>query len=425
MPGFEGGGRDAFVSQNLRHNILALGGDFALFMVGLSLASQSTILPAFAAHLGASNVVIGAIPAVMTVGWLFPSLFAAGHTEALARKLPFVLRYTIWERAPFLVLALAAFAPADFAPGLTLAVLLTMLLVITGVGGILMPAWMDIVGRAIPINLRGRFFAVANLVGSAGGFVGGFATAYILAAFPAPVGYGVCFLLAAVFMGLSYVALAFTREAAGGAASPALPLRAYLSRLPALLRRNRNFSWFLTARVFGALGMMASGFYTVYALWTYAVPTSQVGVFTAVLFSGQIAGNVVFGWLADRAGHRLVIIAGVAATVAANALALAARSPEAFRIVFALSGVQVAAINVSSLNMLLEFAPVPAEQPTYVGLGNTSVAPTTFVAPLMAGVMADALGFESVFLTAVLFGVIALALLLGLVRDPRHERAMA
>ncbi len=53
----------------------ALGADYALFMVGLSFASQATILPAFAAHLGASNLIIGAIPALMTLG-LVPPLAA-------------------------------------------------------------------------------------------------------------------------------------------------------------------------------------------------------------------------------------------------------------------------------------------------------------------------------------------------------------
>ena len=47
--------------RELRHNVAALGADYALFVVGLAFASQSTILPAFAAHLGAPNVVIGAI----------------------------------------------------------------------------------------------------------------------------------------------------------------------------------------------------------------------------------------------------------------------------------------------------------------------------------------------------------------------------
>ena len=138
------------MSSNLRHNLAALGADYALFVMGLAFASQSTILPAFAAYLGAPNVVIGAIPAVMTLGWFMPSLFAAGHTETLERKLPFVLRHTVWERVPFLVLALSAFVLADRAPGLTLAVMLMVLLVVTGVGGILMPAWMDLIGRAIP-----------------------------------------------------------------------------------------------------------------------------------------------------------------------------------------------------------------------------------------------------------------------------------
>ena len=38
-----------------RRNVAALGADYALFMIGLSFASQSTILPAFAAHLGAQD----------------------------------------------------------------------------------------------------------------------------------------------------------------------------------------------------------------------------------------------------------------------------------------------------------------------------------------------------------------------------------
>src|SRR5262245_41198583 len=89
-------------------------------MVGLAFASQSTILPAFAEALGAPNVVIGAIPAATTLGWLLPSIFVAGHTETLHQKLPFVLRYTIWERAPYLALAFAAFVVADRAPTVAL-----------------------------------------------------------------------------------------------------------------------------------------------------------------------------------------------------------------------------------------------------------------------------------------------------------------
>ena len=107
---------EAPAPPDVRHNALALGADFALFLIGLSFASQSTILPAFAEALGASNVVIGAIPALMTVGWFLPSLLVAGHTETLRYRLPFVLRWTVWERVPFVALALLAFFVAGPAP---------------------------------------------------------------------------------------------------------------------------------------------------------------------------------------------------------------------------------------------------------------------------------------------------------------------
>src|SRR5882672_8316007 len=113
---------------HLRHNVVALGADYALFMVALAFASPSTILPAFAAWLGAPNVVIGAIPAVMTMGWFLPCLFAAPYTAGLARKLPFVIRWTLLERLPFPALALVAFLLAERAPALALTLTLLMLL---------------------------------------------------------------------------------------------------------------------------------------------------------------------------------------------------------------------------------------------------------------------------------------------------------
>jgi MFS family permease len=411
---------DDHVRPRLRHNVVALGLDFGLFLVGLSFAGQSTILPAFAAHLGAPNVVIGAIPALMTVGWYLPPLFVAGHTESLSSKLPFILRYTVWERAPYLVLAAVAFALAERAPGLSLIVVLAMLLLMAGTGGVLMPAWMDVVGRAIPTTLRGRFFAIASMSAGVAGLGAGLVTAWLLSAVPAPRSYGICFLFTALFMALSYVALASVREPAGPAGVPMTSLRQHLGRVPALVRGDRNLAWYLGARVLASVGTAGGGFYTVYALSGLGAPAWQAGVFTTAIIVGKLAGDAVLGWVADHAGHRAVLIVGVAATVLGNALALTTGSAETLAVVFVLVGVHFAAQNVSGLNVLLEFAPSVAERPTYIGLGLTTVAPVAFAAPLLAGLAADAWGFRTVFAVAGGFGLAALALLIGCVRDPRH-----
>jgi MFS family permease len=406
--------------DTLRHNALALGADLALFIAGLSLAAPSTIVPAFALSLGAPNLVIGAIPALMTLGRLVPALFVAGHTETLSRKLPFVLRWTIWERAPFLVLAGAAFFLATPAPALTLALLLGMLLTITGVGGFLMPAWMDIVSRAIPATLRGRFFAVANVLGNVGGLAASFATAWILATVPAPASYGVCFLGASVVMAASYWALASTREPAAARAAPARPLRVYLARIPALLRGNPNLAWFLAARMCIVAGIMADGFFTVHALRAFAAPAWQAGVFTTVMLSGHVAGSLVLGWLVDRTGHRVGIMVAAAATVTASLTALLAPSLGVFTLVFVAMGVYQAAASVSNLNILLEFAPRAEEGPTYLGLGNAAIAPVAFLSPLAAGLLADTVGFPPLFAVAAASGLIGLAILVLRVTDPRR-----
>jgi MFS family permease len=410
-----------FARRHVRHNVVALSADLGLFLIGLSFASQSTILPAFAEHLGASNLFIGAIPALMTLGWNLPSLFAAGHTESLPRKLPFVMRYTIWERLPFLALAGVAFFVAGPAPAAALALMLAMLLVITTAGGVLMPAWMDIVAHTVPVTLRGRFFAISSLLGSLGGLLGSGLTAWVLARLPAPDGYGVCFLLAAVFMGCSYVALARVREPRAASVEPRAPLPRYLRRAGRVLRQDRNLAWFLLARGLVYIGMMASGFYTVYALRHYAAPDWAVGVFTTALLAGQIVAHVALGAIADRAGHLAPLGIGAGALLLANVAALMVPSLELFVVVFVLQGIHVAAINVSGLSVLLEFAPSPSARPTYVGLGTTLLTPVAFGAPLLAGVLADLLGFRAVFATASIGSLAGLGLLLGRVRDPRRR----
>jgi MFS family permease len=415
---------DAFARRHLRHNLGTLGADYALFVVGMTFASQSTILPAFAEHLGATNLVIGAIPALMTLGWFLPSLFAAPYTTTLPRKLPFVLRWTIWERVPFAVLALVAFLLASAAPRLSLVLFFACLLAITGVGGLLMPAWMDIVGRCVPTSMRGRFFALSNLAGTLGGFLGGLVTTWVLGALTPPRSYGVCFAAASIFVGLSYVALVLVREPDAPVAPMPPSVRAQARALRELLRGDRNLTAYLVARAFAVTGNMASGFYTVHALRSLGAAEWQVGVFTTVLLIGQLAGSAVFGWLADRAGHRLVIMTGMAATVGANVVALLGPPLETFTLIFVLVGLQTAAVSVSNLSVLLEFAPTVAARPTYIGLGTTAIAPMAFGAPLLGGVLADHFGFLAVFGTAGAAGLVGLVILATRVRDPRRAWTM-
>jgi MFS family permease len=234
----------------------------------------------------------------------------------------------------------------------------------------------------------------------------------------APASYGVCFLAAAACMGLSWIALALVREAPASAASEPLALAGFFALVLGILRADRNLVRFLVARSCMGVANMSGAFFTVYALRGLGAPAWQVGVFTSALLLGQVAGNGALGWLADRVGGRAVLLVGTAALLGANGIALLAATPEIYTSVFALAGVFQASLSVAAGNMLLDFAPRAEERPTYVGLGNTALAPVLCAAPLAAGVVADAVGLRAVFAVALGGALLAMGLLFR-VREPR------
>ncbi len=408
----------AVAQPRRRWSVFALGADLAFFHLAMALASQQTLVPAFAERLGASNTVIGLIPALLAVGWMLPAVFAAHHTEQLARKLPFILRWTILERLSFPILAVAAWLLAVRAPELTLALLLVLLILMTFVGGWLMPAWLDLIARAVPTVVRGRFFALANGGGSILGLGGAAAVTFFLDGYGFPVGYALCFAAATVAVVISFVFLATVREVPGPASTPRGDLFAYLRRLPTIVMGNPNLARFLIARIISVVGALATGFFMVYALKELQMPDAAVGIFTTVSLFAQTAGALLCGWLADRRGHVTTLALGALFSALAAAVAIGAGDLVGMAVVFAFMGLHLAATQVSAMPVGLELGP-DDERPTYVAINNSSVAPFALVSPLIGGAIADTWGFAPLFILGAVISLGAALTYVLFVRDPR------
>src|SRR5713226_5691240 len=97
---------DAF-APHVRRNVLCMGSDITLFVCGISFVSWSTILPIFIRHLTFSNLLLGAFPAVRNLGLNVPPILVSHYLERIRHFRRFVLICTIFERIPYLLLALA------------------------------------------------------------------------------------------------------------------------------------------------------------------------------------------------------------------------------------------------------------------------------------------------------------------------------
>jgi MFS family permease len=139
-----------------------------------------------------------------------------------------------------------------------------------------------------------------------------------------------------------------------------------------------------------------------------------------VLVASQALWGLVWGVVADRWGHKLVLTGGALLLMLAAVTAWFATGPGWLSVVFGLLGAAIAAELTSSLNIILEFC-TPADRPTYIGLTNTLLAPTLALAPLLGGWLATFTGgYNSLFLVAATCAGVGALLLLLWVRELRH-----
>jgi MFS family permease len=412
---------DPFVQANLRRNFLANIVDTAFFMLGFSLVSQTTVMPLLVSHLTDSKVVIGLIPALNSLGILLPQLLVANYTEGLPRKMPVVAFFCMVQRLPLPLIGLAVWLLAGPMPGIALVLLLFLRTVIAVAGGLIIPAWFDVIAKEIPVQKRGLYAGLSNGVGALLGIAGAALAGQILSTWVYPQNFAIAFVLAFVLQIISWVALTFNREPDSLTVKRGLGLGDYLRSLPHIVRRDRGYLRYLGARSVVLLGSMATGFYMVYGAERFGVAERDVGLVTALLVGSQAVSNLVWGIVADRIGHKRVLIGEAVCVALAAAVASFAVSPVWLWVTFILMGISVAASGVSALTIVLEFSG-PEERPTYIGLTNTLLAPVAVLAPIFGGWLAGWRGYETMFLVAGLLALLGAILMAGWVREPR-ERA--
>jgi MFS family permease len=412
------------VRKHLRYNFTVNMLDGAFFGAAMGLASFVTVIPLFVSTLTDSVLLIGLIPAIHSVGWQLPQLLTVNWIARLRRYKPMVILMTINERLPFFGLMVAAW----LLPSLGRQAILPftfILLIWQGLGGGFgAAAWQSLIGKIIPAQRRGTFYgvqaAIANLMASGGAVLAGI----LLDRLESPLDFSLCFLLAGLSLGIGWLCYAQTREPEGPPPVTAGGPPAGWHNLVALLRRDTNFGWFVVVRIVSQVALMASAFYTVYAVRTYGISAETAGLMTGVLMAAQTVANPVMGWAGDRWSHRTVMEVGGLAMVASTALAWLSPGPAWFYLVFALAGVAFVAFWTSALTITLEFGS-EADRPVYIGLSNTLIAPATMAAPLLGGWLADTAGYGATFLLATAGGLAATLILHFMVRDPRRAPAAA
>lgn len=410
----------AEIEKDFRHNFVVNLADGSFFGLAMGFASSVTILPLFVAHFTDSTILISLIGSIHMIGAQLPQLFMVGRVANLERYKPLAVVMTAHERVPFIGLMLLALASSLIDRDLV--VLLCYLLFIWhSLGsGLTATPYQSMIGKIFPERRRGMFMGMQMAGYSLLSGLGAVMAGTWLESLPPPYNYAMCFLAASLALGVSWLFLARAREplhrVSGRTASKSIPW----SRLRQIWRGNANFRRFVLARVFAQFVLVSLSFLAIYATRQLGMGEQALGVLTGLLFFMQIAGALVGGWVGDRAGHRIVLMAGALLMSVAGLLAGLATSQTLFFIIYALGGAGSAMLMTNVIAMTMEFG-APEDRPYHIGLANTLTAFAALAAPIFAGVIVEHLGYPSMFLLTALAGMATLIVLL-LVADPRRMR---
>jgi MFS family permease len=411
-------GYEQQVERDLRRNYIAHLCHGLLGQTGFRLVNAPTFLPAYIYLLTGTELAVGIARSAQAFGMFLSPVLGATFIEHRKRVLPvgFVVGGTM--RCTVLGIALAGFFLSDHAAFVTVCLLLLVFGFMMGMQGVIFSFLMS---KVIPVDRRGFLLGLRNflagLTASAVGFLGG---KYLVGTNVWGNGYATTFLLAFVLTSLGLAMLLFVREPEPPTVREASSVGQRLRELPQLLRSDRGYTLYFVARALATMGRMAVPFYFIYAGKEIGITGQTLAILTPCFLLANSTTNLLWGWVADRTGFRLVFLVSVSVWVLSVLVLMASDTVLGFGGAFFGLGAGLGGFMMSAQNMVLEFG-LREDLPLRIAVANSASEFVGTIGPLLGSAIAIAFSYEALFCVAISFQLAAIARVMFFVDEPRRR----
>jgi len=392
-------------------------------MAALAFMAGSTVLPVFISKLTASRTLIGIISHVEWFGWMFPQLFAAAFLAHRRKALGFYNSLSIIRLFLFAIVISSIFIFSDNYGAILVifGIGFTIFSLSSGFAGV---AFMEVVGKAIPVNRRGSFFGWRMFSGGLLAALGGLVIKKIMATYQFPYDFGYTCIVAWILMFLGLSCFAMLKEPENinplTKAGPGIHLRTALK----IFKDNKNLRKLIFSKGWVNTSLMAVPFYVIFAIDFLGAADWMAGIYLTAQMTGYLGSNLLWGWLSNRVSNRLVILLSSLFRMLSPFIAFTGYfieiDPYVFSSVFLFLGMAEAGIDMGYMNYMLEISPDKG-RPLYIGLIHTLVAPTILFAGL-GGWLSEIITLKWLF--AAVFVTIGISLLISTkLKEPRSLTA--
>jgi len=409
-----------FVDTNLRRNYLGNYFHGMLGMTGFRLVNAPTFLPAYLFIASGSNAIVGLGLALQQAGGIVSPIIAGNRIEHRPKVMPVAMLMGILSRLAVLGIALAGWL-------LTGQSLVLALLGFIFLFGLFMGAqrvvFSLLISKVIPISIRGRLQAWRNATGGLIAAVLAYiAGKYFIGGNMLGNGYATTFLCAFVLTSLGLLTLQILiREPATPTLRKQLRFVERLREFPALVTQRPDFGWFLLVQMLATAGNIATPFYILYVGRLIDVDGATLGLLSLAFLGAGTVSNLVWGYLGDHTGFRLILILSLLCWLTATVLLMSTSSLPLIFLAFFGFGSAQAGYMMGAQTIILEFGE-REDLPMRIALSTTAESITATIGPLAGGWAADQLGYGFVFGVSIILLAAALVLLTFAVGEPRRSQ---
>ncbi len=427
---------EKFVWDNLKRNYLGNYLHGMLGMTGFRLVNAPTFLPAYLFQISGSNTIVGLGLALQQVGGIISPIFASTKIEHRKKVMPAAILMGSLGRLAILGIALSGW----FIPNKTFAVsmpwgdpipvnpLVWSVLFFMMMFGVFMGAqrvvFSLLMAKVIPLSRRGRLQAWRNATGGAIAAVLAFvAGKYFIGPNIFGNGYSTTFVFAFVLTSLGLWALQLLlKEPEPPTVRAEGRFRDRLREFPDLIKQDKAYGFFIVVQMLATSARIATPFFIIYVGQQIEMTGTTLGLLSLAFLGADTLSNLVWGYMGDKSGFRLVLLLSIAGWILATILLMNFHStPAIFAAFFALGAAQ-GGYNMAAQTMILEFGDRD-DLPMRIAVSATAESVTATLSPLIGGAVADMFGYSVVFGASIGFLAAALLILFVAVGEPRKRRA--
>ena len=290
-----------------------------LGMTGFRLLNAPTFLPAYLQAISGSSAIVGLGLALQQVGGVISPIFAATRMEHRKIILPVAVTMGGIGRLTILGMALAGW----FLKGQSLAVALIACMFLFGLFmGVQKVAFSLLISKVIPLRRRGRLQAWRNATGGAIAAVMAYlAGKYIIGPDLFGNGYSTTFLMAFILTSAGLLAVRFlVREPETPKTRSPARFRDRLREFPNLFAQNPAYGSFVLVQMLSTTARMATPFFIIHLGTPIELDGATLGLLSLAFLGADTLANLVWGYLGDQTGFKLVFATALTIWIGATIL---------------------------------------------------------------------------------------------------------